>query len=1082
MFNKSAFSPWLLILLSFIGLALASLAVIYLNAPDNILLLFVVVIVLASFYFERKVYIFMLVTTIPLAVYLVALQASGGIFDALVRVGIAVVSIVIIGEVVRSINLKRQKAEQDLFTSREKYRSLLEDINDVAYILDLDGRFRYISPAIERISGYKIEDMLGKEYNTFVHADDLPRISESFNKNLKLEGRQDQLRVRDIDGTYKHVRTFSRPLVEDGKISGISGIMVDITDFILAREGLEIRQLQLFRLNEITRAALAETEFKPMLQSIANRLAELFDADGCYITLWQPDSQTIIPVVASGLLQDQYTNMMPLTGEKTMTESVLYAGVPLVAEDVFDSEYIGPRIAEIFSIRSMMGLPLIGDGRWLGAALMTYDKPHHFSQDILEWAEVVAAQVSLAVYKGWALDAERRQRETAQSLRQAGIALSGTLNYDEVLDRLLPQIQKVVPYDSGVIMLVSKDTAWVVRMWGYENLYGPEVQARVSRLTIKLNKTPHLRTLYETREPMLIADVLDDTSWLSVEGIDKLRSWAGVPILAKGEVIALYSLESCSPGYFIREHLTTLSTFAVQASLALQNAQLYEQARRQMKESETLRKASSAVVSEIDLENVLSQILEQLEKVVPYDSASIFIADGDKMRILAVQGFATPQKIIGMEVSGDDKLFEQITQTGLPLILEDAQLDSRFMCWSDTGYVRGWMGVPLMVQGEIIGQLTVDNRQVGAYSSEDAQLVMRYATEASIAIQHARLYGRVLETASRLSILHQASQKISATLDPMQLYEAIHVAASQIMPTEAFVIAVMDDYQQEIEVVYMVDRFGKREPRRIAAGYGLSGYIIQTGKSILAKNVEDERDFDALHFGDPEPVSSFLAVPMRRQDGSVFGMVSVQSYQKNAYTNEDMALLELLATHAAKALDNTRLFAELQMLAIMDDLTGIYNRRHFFEVARLEFERALRYQRSLSLIMMDIDHFKEVNDRLGHLVGDAVLRIVADRCKQNMRETDVIGRYGGEEFVLLMPETNADGANMVAERLRVAIGDTPITICDETVRITISIGLANLSRKCKDLDQLIQMADEALYNAKRGGRNTIGIQGKINLV
>lgn len=207
-------------------------------------------------------------------------------------------------------------------------------------------------------------------------------------------------------------------------------------------------------------------------------------------------------------------------------------------------------------------------------------------------------------------------------------------------------------------------------------------------------------------------------------------------------------------------------------------------------------------------------------------------------------------------------------------------------------------------------------------------------------------------------------------------------------------------------------------------------------------------------------------------------MVSVQSYKQDAYTNEDLALLELLAAHAAKALDNTRLFAELQRLAIIDDLTGLFNRRHFFEVARLEFERARRYQRSLSIIMMDIDHFKDVNDSLGHLVGDAVLQIVAERCKQNMRETDVIGRYGGEEFVLLMPETSADGANMVAERLRVAIGDTPITTHGETVRITISIGLAILVGDCKDLDQLIQMADAALYAAKRGGRNTIGILGK----
>jgi diguanylate cyclase (GGDEF)-like protein len=351
---------------------------------------------------------------------------------------------------------------------------------------------------------------------------------------------------------------------------------------------------------------------------------------------------------------------------------------------------------------------------------------------------------------------------------------------------------------------------------------------------------------------------------------------------------------------------------------------------------------------------------------------------------------------------------------------------------------------------------------------------LNFATHASIAVQHARLYERAVQTARRLSILHEAIQQVSATLDPLQLYEAIHNAATQLMVTESFVISLLDPSRQEIEVVYLVDRHGHAPSKRLPVGSGLSGYIIRTGRSVLVRDVTGGMEFEVVQLGDPEPVLSFLAVPMRRQDGSVFGMVSAQSYQLKAYTQEDLELLELLATHASVALDNTRLFGELQRLAIIDDLTGIYNRRHFFQVAHLEFERARRYNRALSIIMLDIDHFKEVNDQFGHLVGDQVLRVVTERCSQIIRETDVLGRYGGEEFILLVPETGLEGVKQLAERLRVAISETPIEARGKTVQVTASIGLAGLTLDCIDLDQLVSMADEALYLAKNIGRNAVG--------
>lgn len=1063
-----------------ITIYLAALAVscwlIYLtHLPDNLLLLFMVGIVLAAFYYPRSVYLFLIAVTLPVAVFLVAQIVPGGYPYALLRVGFAGVAVLVISEMTRWINNQREAAEAELRKSREQYRSLLEDINDVAFIVDLEGRFVYISPAIERISSYTVEELIGRPFAEFIHPDDLPELREKIQAVYQGDSSQKWFRVCDRDGTVRHVRTSSQPLYENGRLVGLSGIMVDISDIVQTQERLEMRRHQLQLLNEITRAALAETRYLPMLHTLEGRLAELFNADGCEITLWNESSDGLVAAEARKGGQDHPSQAPAVPAERANTYRVLKSGRPQAVDDVLDlPDGQSDRSAQNGS-RSLLVLPLIAENRWLGAASITFAERRQFSEEDLEWAELVTAQLSLAAYKGWALEAERTQQETARALREAGISLSETLDSDEILDRLLPQVRNVVSYDCGVMMLVEGGQVRVVRQLGYREVYSPAVEAAISQLAFNIDEMANLSAVVSKREPLIVPDVYAAPDWQPVEGITRLRCWVGVPILIKGEVVALYSLESERPGHFSPAHVQLLQAFAAQASLALENARLYEQARRQMTESETLRQVSSAVVSELDLEKVLDQILEQLEKVVPYDSASVFIVEGQYLQILAARGFENPEQVMGMTVPRTSTLFAHINETRQPLILQDAQQDARFQGWAGTaGYVRGWMGVPLMVQGEIIGEITVDSRLAEAYDIEDARLVMDFATEASIAIQHARLYRRQMETAKRLSILHQASQQVSASLDPLQLYQAVHNAASQVMSTESFVIAVQDDYDNTIDVPYLVDRGGMSEPITIPAGSGLSGYIIRSGKSILVVDSTDELEFETVQYGDPGPIRSFLAVPLRRQDGGVFGMVSAQSYQPAAYDHADLELLELLAAHAAVALDNTRLFGELQRLAIIDELTGLYNRRHFFEVARLEFERARRYRRPLSIIMVDIDHFKQVNDRLGHLVGDQVLRVVAQRCLENMRESDVVGRYGGEEFIMLLPETGQEGALQSAERLRIAIADAPIPARGQSVRVTISIGWASLDAGCADLDQLISLADEALYAAKARGRNAVG--------
>jgi two-component system cell cycle response regulator len=166
----------------------------------------------------------------------------------------------------------------------------------------------------------------------------------------------------------------------------------------------------------------------------------------------------------------------------------------------------------------------------------------------------------------------------------------------------------------------------------------------------------------------------------------------------------------------------------------------------------------------------------------------------------------------------------------------------------------------------------------------------------------------------------------------------------------------------------------------------------------------------------------------------------------------------------------------LREIAITDGLTRLYNRRYFMEMAEKAFKEALENELPLSVAMMDVDHFKRVNDTYGHAAGDEVLRMVAEVCRKSTRGNDILGRYGGEEFVLLMRNTPISGAVIAAERIRQAVADTSIETPSGVVKVTISIGVAQLNDRIDRLDRLLSLADEALYRAKESGRNKVVVQ------
>lgn len=265
-------------------------------------------------------------------------------------------------------------------------------------------------------------------------------------------------------------------------------------------------------------------------------------------------------------------------------------------------------------------------------------------------------------------------------------------------------------------------------------------------------------------------------------------------------------------------------------------------------------------------------------------------------------------------------------------------------------------------------------------------------------------------------------------------------------------------------------------PPRFRRGEGVLGWVAETGCTVrLGDARHDPRYLDVPD--NPVPCGSMLGVPIHCE-GDTAGVLTLCAAQTDAFDPDDEAVSMLLANAAAGCIRAAR----LQELAITDPTTGSYNRRSLLPRLDEEIERATRRDEPLSVLLLDLDHFKEVNDRYGHAVGDEVLRAFADEVRDCVRSIDVLVRRGGEEFVLVMPGTAVELAEMVAERIRARLDEHPLRVRGgASIRQTVSIGVATWD--CEEsAEALEERADQAMYDAKRAGRDRVSLAPRASSV
>jgi len=320
-----------------------------------------------------------------------------------------------------------------------------------------------------------------------------------------------------------------------------------------------------------------------------------------------------------------------------------------------------------------------------------------------------------------------------------------------------------------------------------------------------------------------------------------------------------------------------------------------------------------------------------------------------------------------------------------------------------------------------------------------------------------------------LTIFNEIGKTITSTLQLKRVLNIIVKNMTNIIHSEAWSLFLVSEEMKDLAFeVGAGNRADRSKDLRLKIGEGIPGWVAKEAKPLIIPDVSKDLRFSkGLDESLPLSTKSILCVPLISK-GKVLGVIElINKVGGEPFERNDLDLLSALADFAAIAIENARLYQKTEELSITDDCTSIHNARYFYQILDREMKRVDRYQTVLSLLFMDLDRFKPVNDSYGHLMGSQVLREVAILLKTNLREVDLVARYGGDEFVVILPETDTQTACKLAERLSALISNHCFLVEKGlSVRISASFGVASYPPHAKTKEDLIRLADKSMYLAK----------------
>ena len=516
--------------------------------------------------------------------------------------------------------------------------------------------------------------------------------------------------------------------------------------------------------------------------------------------------------------------------------------------------------------------------------------------------------------------------------------------------------------------------------------------------------------------------------------------------------------------------------------LAMAQKLAHEQSRLSLEQRKSahlglLGEVGRQVINSLDEKEILERTLEIVVARFGYAEATIsLLVDDDILEVAAISGTQDFGYHPGFQQKMGQGIIGHVAETRETYLTGDVSKDPYYFCSVEMN--GSAIGVPMLDKENLLGVIYVESVTQDELQADDVQTLQTLANQVATALQKARLYARTQQHLQVMTTLQSISHTVASSLDPDEILNNVIRSLK-----DSFGYTYLSIYLLEEDILYLGAQLGYPDTQllyEIPIHTGVMGRTARNQETQFVRDVSTDSDFLPADY----EVKNEIAVPLIKDD-KVLGVLNVESKGDPPLSEHDVNLLNTLAGSVAVAIDNARLHAEVKLMAMTDVVSGLPNRRAFDETLYAEITRASRYSQPISLIILDLDSFKEFNDKWGHPAGDVRLREIADLLRANVRDPDMTARYGGEEFAIILPNTSKGGAIRLAERLRQSARSSAPQKSNEYDPIpgyTISLGVATYPDDATSMEELLLMADNAELMAKRLGKNQVYAANSANKI
>jgi diguanylate cyclase (GGDEF)-like protein len=600
----------------------------------------------------------------------------------------------------------------------------------------------------------------------------------------------------------------------------------------------------------------------------------------------------------------------------------------------------------------------------------------------------------------------------------------------------------------------------------------------------------------EIGSPIAIVD-LDNSPYVDskIASIFPSHSILAIPLIVQIRKLGALLLGYDKCRTFEENEIDRARVAAEQVALVLSKALLLEEERKRVKQLTALHDISLISIEVDNEDELINRVTDVIGQNLFPDNFGILLLDEQSGILHAHPSyrFFSSEQHGAMDLPIESGITGQAVRTGKAQRVGNVRRVKEYIDMDDRTISE--LAVPIKFKEQILGVINAESTKRDAFTEDDERLLITLAGQIATAMEQIRKaqaerkwLDQLAHSNDLIYALAQITTHIEKAFDTDEIIQNLGIELNQIDLT--CIMAVYDKERGLFTVNYTSLKPDFLEIVETGLGHPLIKYTFSRDRlnldnilyptvlsnpafeiEMLFANTRWEGIMEILRKLGVGAETEPLRLPLIFEDN----LLGIMWIWGKGVTRTDLPIMSIFAKQVGVSLERARLYQEVQSLALTDPLTGLQNRRSLFELGRVEFSRALRMDRHFCCMMLDLDHFKLINDNYGHPVGDQVLQEIATRCKNSVRAVDLIGRYGGEELIIFLPETDRETAFQVAERLRISIDSAPIKVSNGELKVTISIGVAAKDPYTTDLETLIARADQAMYIAKHKGRNRVAV-------